>query len=138
MKIVIDTNIFINATFAKTGASAKILELIDKGKLKLLVSEDILAEYKYQLGFPYIAKRHEQSAKNIAKTIDRIISKAKIVKVEYRVRLVHADPSDNKFLECAYAAGAEFIVSSDNHLLSLKSWQDIQIVTPGEFLKLLD
>ena len=54
-----------------------------------------------------------------------------------KVTAITADPADNAVLECALASDASFIISGDDHLLSLKSFQLIPIVTPREFLKRL-
>ena len=44
------------------------------------------------------------------------------------------DPKDNKYLELALEAGATLLVSSDNDLLSLGPWRDVQILRPAEYL----
>jgi len=49
--------------------------------------------------------------------------------------VIKEDPADNKFLECALAADAKYIVSGDRHLLSLKTFKSIRILPPTEFLK---
>jgi predicted nucleic acid-binding protein len=49
--------------------------------------------------------------------------------------VVKADPSDNKFLECAVAAGADVIVSGDKHLLRLKQHAGIPIIRVADFLR---
>ncbi len=49
---------------------------------------------------------------------------------------VAEDPTDNKFISCAAAAGAKYIVSGDRHLLDLETFRDIRIMPPTEFLKL--
>lgn len=48
-----------------------------------------------------------------------------------------ADPDDNKFLECAIAGGADYIVSGDAHLVEMEEYRGIQILTPAEFLVVL-
>jgi predicted nucleic acid-binding protein len=48
---------------------------------------------------------------------------------------VPADPTDNRILECAVAAGSEVIVSGDKHLLGLGNFRGIEIVSVGEFLQ---
>ena len=53
-----------------------------------------------------------------------------------RVSIVREDPDDNKILECAIAAKADFIITGDSHLLKLENFKSIKIVTANEFLKL--
>ncbi len=48
------------------------------------------------------------------------------------------DPKDNKYLELALAAAAEFIVSSDDDLLALDPWRGVRIVTPAEYVRQLE
>ena len=51
--------------------------------------------------------------------------------------VVESEPTDNRYLECALAAGAEIIVSGDHHLLELGEYQGLQILSPAGFLALL-
>jgi len=44
------------------------------------------------------------------------------------------DPSDNKFIDCAVAGNANYIITNDRHLLKINSFRDISIITPKEFL----
>jgi predicted nucleic acid-binding protein len=49
--------------------------------------------------------------------------------------IVKADPTDDKFIRCAETGKAHTIISGDKHLLGLKSYKDIEIVTTAQFLK---
>lgn len=53
------------------------------------------------------------------------------------IQAVAADPDDNKYIEAAVEGLAQFVVTGDRHLLSLKSYENIRIVTPRVFLELL-
>ncbi len=53
-----------------------------------------------------------------------------------KIEVVQNDPADNKFIECAMALKAEVIVTGDKHLLTIKKFSNIQILTPKQFLKL--
>lgn len=57
-----------------------------------------------------------------------------VVELEKVEPIIFADPDDDIVLACAVPAGAKIIISGDNHLLSLKQYQQIQIVTAREFL----
>lgn len=56
------------------------------------------------------------------------------VTINERLKVVVDDPDDDKFVECAVAAGATAIVSGDQHLLTLKRYREIEVVTASEFL----
>ena len=55
-----------------------------------------------------------------------------------KIAAVKADPYDNLILECAVEAGVDYVVSGDNHLLELKRFEDIPILSPAQFLKVVD
>ncbi len=59
----------------------------------------------------------------------------KMVTPSKRLKVIKEDPADNKFLECAIEAKAEYIISADRHLRSLKKQQGVRIVSSGSFLK---
>ncbi|MEK7161165.1 MAG: putative toxin-antitoxin system toxin component, PIN family [Patescibacteria group bacterium] len=67
----------------------------------------------------------------------KIVSLVKIFASTNRVNIIKTDPSDNIFLDCALASGADFIVSGDNHLLELRQYKNITILAPAIFLKLI-
>ncbi len=50
-------------------------------------------------------------------------------------RNIKKDPEDDKFIRCASAANAKFIISGDRHLLALKEYQEIKILSPADFIK---
>jgi len=54
-----------------------------------------------------------------------------------KVNVVKQDPDDNKFIEAALEGEADYIVTQDRHLLKLKEFEGIKIVTPEEFLRIL-
>jgi uncharacterized protein len=62
-------------------------------------------------------------------------STGELVSPQIVVRAVPDDPDDNRILECALAADAWFIVSGDRHLLTLRAYQSMSIVSPREFLE---
>jgi len=55
-----------------------------------------------------------------------------------RLNVITEDPDDNDVLAVAAAAGADYIVSGDHHLLDLRRYRDITIVTAPEFLTVLN
>ena len=73
----------------------------------------------------------------IKEWIDLIIRNSIIVEPQERISIVKDDPKDNIFIETAAAGNADYIVSQDNHLLKLKEFRGIKIITPEEFNELL-
>lgn len=63
-----------------------------------------------------------------------LLDKAEFVIPVETINVITEDPSDNKFIEAARAGKAKLIVSGDNHLLELKSFKDIPIITAKDFI----
>ena len=115
------------------GQVGKINDKWRAGDFLLVVSDDIISEYLDVLQRP---KLHLKS-RTIAVITGRIYRKAKFVKPEERVSGVQPDPKDDKFLEAAVAEQVDFIVSGDKHLLDLKSFRSIPIITARKFMNWL-
>lgn len=61
-----------------------------------------------------------------------------IAKPKEKLSVIEKDPEDNRVLECAQESKADYIVSGDVHLLGIKEYAGTKILTPNEFLELLD
>ncbi len=127
-RVILDTNIL--ASMALGGQVGKINERWRAGEFILVVSEEIVTEYLEVLQRP---KLHLKSH-TIAVITGRIYRKAKFVKPEERVSGIQPDPKDDKFLEAAISGKVDCIVSGDKHLLDLKEFRSIRIITAREFL----
>jgi hypothetical protein len=67
--------------------------------------------------------------------IELLMAYSKITEPTTPLNIIADDPADNKILECAIAAKADMIVSGDHHLLEIKEYEEIKIVTATKFLK---
>ncbi len=135
VRAVIDTNLFVSGLFANQGYTCDLQELWINGSFELAVSEKILNEIEATLLKPYIQERlfkHKGKQKEI---VELIREKSFIVTGDrYETDIIQSDHTDNKFLACALEAKADFIVSGDNHLLELKHYHKIQIVSAKIFV----
>ena len=100
----------------------------------LCVSTEILAEYEEIL----TQKVGAEIASNVIKAIVDLPN-TRMVQVFFHLRLITADPDDDKFVDCAFKANARYIVTQDHHFDVLKqtSFQHIDIVSIDEFIKVL-
>jgi uncharacterized protein len=137
MKVVLDTNVLVSAYASKKSAPFQILERLQKQEFELLISSEILAEYNSVLRYPKTRAYHKMNDLEIERQVERIKLQAIVVAVQNVPPVIIADPSDDKFLACALAGNADYIVSGDKHLLNLGIYQGIQILTPSDFLKIL-
>ncbi|ODS38946.1 MAG: putative toxin-antitoxin system toxin component, PIN family [Candidatus Altiarchaeales archaeon WOR_SM1_86-2] len=132
MKIVVlDTNILISATFWD-GNESKLIEKVEEENVVMVTSPEILDEFRRTLA----KDRFPLTSEEIDDTVSRMSLLAMIIHPQTKVNVVKDDLEDNKFLECALDAGADFIVSGDRHLLDLKIFKGIKIVKCKKFLEI--
>lgn len=132
MRIVLDTNVFISSLLG--GNLSRIVDKWRTGKFTLLVSDAIAGEYLDVVNRP----KFKISTEEIVTVTDYLLNTAEFITPEESINAIPADPTDNKFLEAAVAGKAKYIVSGDNHLLELGTFQGIPIITAREFLTKLD
>ena len=129
MRVVIDTSIFIASLWE--GKSRTVVKLWKKGEITLCASEAILKEYFYIIPRFNMLKKEAEELLSLLRTRKNI----KIVTPSKRLKAIKEDPADNKFLECAIEAKAEYIISADKHLRNLREYEGVRIVSSGSFLK---
>lgn len=129
MNAVLDTNVLVSAFIFPGGAPEQVYRLGLEGRIMLATSRTLLAELGRVLTdkFGWEIERAEEAVAQVARV-------AAVVESTERVDVIAADPSDDRVLEAASAAEAEIIVSGDAHLLRLKTWRDIRIVSPADLL----
>lgn len=132
-RIVLDTNCLISSLSSKS-ENYKVWKALQQGEYILCVSNDILEEY-----YEIISRL---TTKEIAENVLNTLSKSHFVEYidpHYRLDLIKSDPDDNKFVDCAFAANATYIVSNDAHFDVLKSieFPKIKVLKLIEFLQTL-
>lgn len=133
MRVVLDTNIFISGIFWEGIPNKIILEWKNKSFILISSLETInelirvLKDFKIKLDDDIINE-----------WIDLITTNSEIVLIGNELDIVKDDKSDNKFLETAEIGQADYIITQDDHLLKIKEYKNIKILTPLEFLKILN
>ena len=133
-RVVIDTNIVISAPLSKESSPAKIFELLLVEEIENYTSEEIIKEIKGVFKREKIKSKLSQDKINFI--IENFRKSSKIVKPHAKLYVIKEDPSDNKILECAETAKADFIISGDMHLRELINYKNIRISSPKEFLEM--
>lgn len=131
LKIVLDTNILISGTYW-FGNPKTIIELAITNKIQVFTSIELINEYKNILVREFLET--EKSAENKTRLI---LDFSNLIKPITKVSIC-IDPDDNKVLEIALEVRADIIVSGDKHLLSLKKFEEIQILTAKKFIELFE
>jgi putative PIN family toxin of toxin-antitoxin system len=141
IRAVFDTNVFISALFNPKRPPAQLLELALQGKIKLIISPHLLGEIERVLTYPRVQKllkKRKTTPREIEEAIFKTLKIAVWAPGNLTVEAIPDDPADDLVLACALEGHADVIVSGDHHLLDLKSYQGIDIVSPAEFLKMLE
>ncbi len=127
--VVLDTNIFISSVFWE-GSSYKVVKKAINQEIIVFISDEIIKEIRKVLARDFSLGKQE---------IDDIVNSVAYfthpIKPKEKVEVIKEDPDDDRILECAMACRAKFIISYNKHLLKLKTFKGIKIVTPEEFLK---
>ena len=134
MNIVLDTNTVVSGLFWK-GAPRQILDLARSGTFILFTSPDLLSELADVLGREKFSERLALAGTSVEELVFGYASLAKTVRPKKIAVVIKADPDDDKVLACAKAAKAEIIASGDSHLLNLKEYEGIRIMTVNQLLE---
>jgi len=129
IRVVLDTNVLVSGLLFG-GTPGKLLDLWKTGTIRLIMSRVMLDEFLRMLAYPKLRLSEEEIHYLL---YVEVLPHAEIVKVQPSPILIPTDPSDDMFLRCAVAAGAKYIISGDRHLLQLKSYKRIKILSPAEF-----
>ncbi|MBQ3656839.1 MAG: putative toxin-antitoxin system toxin component, PIN family [Bacteroidales bacterium] len=108
-RIVLDTNVLISS-LSRRGQYYSVWKGFQEGKYTLCISNEILEEYIEIIG--------QLMTPEIADSVANLLLKSENVELihpHFRLGLITADPDDNKFVDCAFAANATYIVSNDSH-----------------------
>ena len=130
MRVVIDTNVLISATFWP-GKPKQLLNQVRRGAITFLTSEILLAELKEVLTRE--DKPFKLSAEESERVLGAIRNLAEIIEPHSSVTVCR-DDADNRVLECALDGRADWIITGDRHLLELESFMGIEIATVANFL----
>jgi uncharacterized protein len=128
--VVIDTNVLVSALLFG-GVPGKLIPLWKEGMVRPKASKDIVEEYIRVLAYPKFQLSEEEI--NFLLHYE-ILPYFEILRIIEGPVLVAKDPSNDKFIHCAQAAGARMIISGDQHLLKLSAYGQIQILSPSDFL----
>jgi uncharacterized protein len=130
-RLLLDANVLIAAAYNPHSASAGIVKLVERQRLRLIISPAIRREYERLI--PKAVRSREKRD-----WIWRILDLAENVTPEETPAAVTEDSDDDKFLAAAVAGQAAAIVSNDEHLLAMHPYQGIDILRPRAFWDQLD
>lgn len=137
MRVVLDTNVLVSAVLSRGSPPDSILQAWRRGSFELVIPTRLLRGLEKILARPRIRRRLRWSTDERTAFVTALSEGALVVTPEEELRVIQADPADNRVLEAAARAEADYIVSGDRHLLELRSHEGIRIVTPARFLAVI-
>lgn len=150
IRAVFDCNVFVQSLLNPEGIAAKCLELVKNKRVSLFVSKDSLDEFRDVIFRPNIfSKLPNLTSAQIEAFIDDILSISSILKIVPSIFKFPRDPKDEKYINLAIEANADYVVSRDNDLLDLMTqfsieakefrqrYRSLKIVEPIEFLRII-
>lgn len=134
MKVVIDSNVLLNAIYTRS-KNYWIRLALERQQVTLCVTTDILDEY-----IEVFAGYYDSYTAELFLSAIEILPNIEFVNKYFFWRLIPQDPDDEKFVDCAIAAGAEYLVTNDHHFNHLKKLEfpKINVVNEEEFRQIFE
>lgn len=133
-RLVLHSNVWISA-FLFGGKPAAIIKLAQEGRVRILVSTDLILEIARVLRYGKLRKILEQSKRSTETVVAQILAVTELVGTKSLRSWITQDPADDIILNCAVENSADYIITGDQHILQLKRVDGVKIFTPNEFLQ---
>jgi putative PIN family toxin of toxin-antitoxin system len=126
LKIVLDTNLIIDGADDFYNYGSRIIDNVISGNLEAFANRATLRENK-------LLSLRKITDENYLRKLEYFFELVKPVDTSHLNLRIVEDPEDSKILESAVAADADYLITSDKHLLRIEKYQDVKIVRPSEF-----
>jgi hypothetical protein len=127
--LVIDTNVLISSFFG--GNPKEVIDLWRRGSALLCLTREVLEEYLRVIARLPIAP---ETKRRLVAILQEKRNLELVIPLKHHA-VIREDPEDDKFIDCAVEAKADYIISGDEHLLGVKAYRGIPICSPKEFLQ---
>jgi len=134
MRAVLDTNILLRALIKPQGSVGPVLGRLRHGEYVAVYSEPILDELAAKLALPRLRDKYHLTEEVATTLLALLALRGELVRPERKITACR-DRDDDKFIEAAVAGEAEYVVTGDKDLLSLKRFETVRFVTPHTFLQ---
>jgi putative PIN family toxin of toxin-antitoxin system len=131
LRVVLDTNVVVSGLLHQKGAPAAILDAATSKQFRCYISESLLDEYREVLTREYLRLDQRRAARFVGN-----VREVAIVVVPRKKVAVARDPDDDRVMECALEAGADFIVTGNIRDFPAQ-FHGVRVITPRDFLFVL-
>lgn len=114
-----------------------MFDFLNRRDITPCFNPETVAELLCVADYPHIQKQSWRIGIDLKSVFARVVEAGVVVEDVKISETIPDDPSDEKFLACALAARANFIISGDKHLFRLGMFRDIPILSPKKFLTIL-
>ena len=130
---MVDTNVFISSFFG--GNPRKVIDLWKSGDITLCLSRSIVDEY-----IEVLRRLGLQDEKELEELLSLFAHGFHLVYTAKTpdLNVVEEDPDDDKFIECAVALKAKFVITGDSAVKKIRQDMNIKIISPREFLSIIN
>jgi putative PIN family toxin of toxin-antitoxin system len=136
LRLTLDTTVLFQSLRNTAGAAGAILRLVLSRRVELLVTYPVFCEYEEVLTRPETLAELRLSRAEVEAILTVLAELAVEQQIRYRIRPNLVDPADDKFIECAFAGGANYLVTSNiRHYRRAEFPLPAEVVTPDQFLK---
>lgn len=125
MKVVLDTNVIIDGIKDEYSYEKQIIDAVRSGEIEAYANHQTLRENKLIMRRLIENPEYEQEINDLMSQINQVVNR-------HQINIVR-DHEDNKILESAVEAGAEYLITRDNDLLSIEKYEGVEIVNPSQF-----
>lgn len=136
LRVVIDTNVLVSYLLTRGETISSLMEFWKEQDFTLLASPQIIAELERVLEYPHLRARLQTEEREAF--LEAMKKDAELVPGRLELSGVTRDPKDDMFVACAVEGKAKYIVSGDPDVTSLEEYEGIQVVTPREFVEILE
>ena len=130
LRVVFDTHVIVSAALYEKSLPALLMSLGLEDKVRFFISPALLNEYDTVLKRPRFKLGHKETAE----LIEKIKQKAVMVTPTKELRILEADETDKRILECAAKAKADFVITGNKRHFPFEEFKGIKILTPREFI----
>jgi putative PIN family toxin of toxin-antitoxin system len=133
MLVVVDTNVMLSA-FARQSPIARLFRALANGEIRLAVTAATILEYEEiagERGGPAFAARIMHWLSLVSAAYESVT----VVQPSYQFRVISSDPDDNKFVDCAIVANADFVITNDSdYAVMANAGYKPQPIKPEDFI----
>jgi uncharacterized protein len=137
-RVVLDSSVLVSGFLTEGGTTATLLSRYRQEAFVLCSSPWIVEETERALLRPRNIERYRYRPEDVRQFLEGLARSAQFFRDATQVAAVVRDPSDDQVIACAVAARADYLVTGDDDMLVLAEYQGIRIVTPRQFLDVLE